>query len=141
MIVHHTKNKGDLGLLKAYADLACKGYLVLHPITEHAPFDMVAYKDGKFIRVQVKYRAANSAGSFQVEMISTWRDNNVTRGKDMDKLQVDVVCAYCPNTDECYYFDPKKNNKTFSIRIEKPKNNQLKGVHLAENFREIPLLS
>ena len=31
---------------------------MLLPLTEHAPFDLVAYKDGRFYRVQVKYRAA-----------------------------------------------------------------------------------
>jgi hypothetical protein len=46
MKIHHTKNKGDLGVLKAQADLYLKGYLVCIPLTEHAPFDVVIYKEG-----------------------------------------------------------------------------------------------
>ena len=42
---HHTKNKGDLGVLKAQVDLHEKGYMILLPQSEHSPFDVVGYKD------------------------------------------------------------------------------------------------
>jgi hypothetical protein len=63
MMNHHTKHKGDLGILKAQVDLYQKGYMILNPATEHAPFDIVIYKDGMFKRVQVKYRELNSKGA------------------------------------------------------------------------------
>lgn len=47
MVRHHTKDKGDLGVAKAHADLAAKGFTVLFPATEHAPFDLVAYAEGQ----------------------------------------------------------------------------------------------
>lgn len=50
-LYHHTKNKGDLGVLKAQVDLHQKGYLILIPHTEQSPFDLVVYKDGYFKRV------------------------------------------------------------------------------------------
>lgn len=59
---HHTKTKGDLGVLKAQVDLCEKGYMILYPHTEHAPFDLVIYKDNQFKRVQVKYRELSSKG-------------------------------------------------------------------------------
>jgi hypothetical protein len=37
MTRHHTKDKGDLGVAKAHADLVAQGYVVLFPATEHAP--------------------------------------------------------------------------------------------------------
>ena len=48
MFSHHTKNKGDFGVLKCQISLYEQGYLVLTPNTEHSPFDLVAYKDGVF---------------------------------------------------------------------------------------------
>jgi hypothetical protein len=54
VIKHHTKVKGDLGVLKAQVSLYEQGYLILQPVTEHAPFDLVAYKDGIFKWIQVK---------------------------------------------------------------------------------------
>lgn len=60
MAHHHTKDKGDLGTAKAHADLVAQGWMVLFAATEHAPFDLVAYRSGQFKRVQVKYRTAVS---------------------------------------------------------------------------------
>ena len=36
LIKHHTKVKGDLGVLKAQVSLYEQGYLILQPVTEHA---------------------------------------------------------------------------------------------------------
>ena len=40
MFIHHTKNKGDFGVLKAKLDLFSKGYLILNPESEHSPFEV-----------------------------------------------------------------------------------------------------
>ena len=65
---HHTKNKGDLGALKAQADVCSQGYTILIPLTEHAPFDFVAYKDNKFLRIQAKYRSVVK-GAITVQLV------------------------------------------------------------------------
>lgn len=135
---HHTKNKGDLGVLKAQLDLCEKGYLILTPHTEHSPFDLVGYKDGKFLRVQVKYRAAKS-DKIEVAFRTSWADKNGTHTQDYDKNEIDVMCVYCPDTDKCYYVNPQDCNKTFNLRLSTPKNNQKNGIHLAENYLQIPL--
>ena len=54
---HHTKNSGDLGVFKVQVDLHEKGYIVSVPLTEHAPFDLVSYKNGSCKTIQVKYRS------------------------------------------------------------------------------------
>lgn len=46
---HHTKEKGDLGVLKAKIALHEQGFMILNPETEHSPFDLVGYKDRKFL--------------------------------------------------------------------------------------------
>ena len=137
MKIHHTKNKGDLGVAKAHCDLVERGYMVLFPTTEHAPFDLVAYDGTKFIRIQVKYRSAVN-GSVQIRLENWWADRNGSHGMPIDKSQVDVFCVYCPDTDRCYYFKPENIKTYFSLRIETPKNNQLKRINLAENFTRVP---
>ncbi len=67
MHLHHTKNKGDIGVLKTCVDLAEQGYLILTPLSEHSPFDIVAYKDKKFLRIQVKYRTLKN-GALQIRL-------------------------------------------------------------------------
>lgn len=138
MILHLTKNKGDLGVLKAQADLAEQGFMILHPLTEHAPFDLVAYKDKHFIRIQVKYRTLSLVGAISVNMKNNWVDKHGIHVKYLDKTQVDIICIYCPDTDKCYYIDPLKYNKSISLRVNAPKNNQKQGVILADDCRRVP---
>lgn len=134
---HHTKNKGDLGVAKAYCDLVEKGYLVLFPSTEHAPFDLVAYDGKRFIRIQVKYRRANR-GVLLVNLVNWWADKNGSHSKQVDKDQVDVFCIYCPDTDKCYYFKAEQVNVSVSLRIELPKNHQMKHINFADDYIGVP---
>ena len=69
--MHHTKERGDLGVLKAQLDLFEQGYSILNPGTEHAPFDLVAYKDCEFKRIQVKYKSADKSGSITVPTLTS----------------------------------------------------------------------
>lgn len=138
---HHTKNKGDLGVLKAQVDLCSKGYVILTPLSEHTPFDIVAYKSGEFIRIQVKYRSVNSKGFIFVRFSSSYSTSKGYYENPIDKNEIDLYCVFCPETDKCYYFDPKKFNSTVNIRINKPLNNQSKNIHYAEDYLMIPAVN
>ncbi|MEH7223047.1 group I intron-associated PD-(D/E)XK endonuclease [Bacillus sp. JJ1566] len=135
---HHTKQKGDLGVLKAQVDLHQKGYMILIPHTEHAAFDLVIYKNQEFKRVQVKYRELNRNGVLEVRFRSSYCNSKGVVTKETNKQEIDVYCIYCPNTDECYYFDPQKGNKSLTLRVDTPKNQQVQNVHLANDYRDLP---
>jgi hypothetical protein len=135
---HHTKEKGDLGVLKAQVSLFEQGYLILQPVTEHAAFDLVAYKDGFFKRVQVKYKSLDKTGALTVHFRSSWADKHGTHLRAVDKQEIDWYCVYCPNTDECYYFDPREFDKSVTLRVEAPKNNQTKNVKFVSDYRRVP---
>ena len=139
-MAHHTKDKGDLGVAKAHADLVARGWLVLFPTTEHAPFDLVAYRDGEFQRVQVKYRSAES-GKLYVQFSSFWADRNGTHIQPIDKAAIDVVCVYCPETDLCYYLDPSRFRAGVTLRVTTARNGQRRGVREASGFVEFPVVS
>ena len=138
MIRHHTKEKGDLGVLKAQVDLYEQGFLFLQPVTEHAPFDLVAYKDGLFKRVQVKYKSVDKTGALTVHFRSCWADKHGTHMLAVNKDEIDLYCIYCPDSDECYYLDPKDYDKSVTLRVEAPKNNQSLNVRLAADYRRVP---
>ncbi|MGW8567236.1 group I intron-associated PD-(D/E)XK endonuclease [Isoptericola sp. NPDC055881] len=138
MAQHHTKDKGDLGVAKAHADLVSQGAVVLFPATEHAPFDLVAYTDGAFCRLQVKYRAAR-AGAITVHFRSVWNDRQGTHVKPTDKDTIDVVCVYCPETDECYYIKPGDYGASVTLRVAPTRNGQRRGVLDAATFRGLPV--
>ncbi len=138
MASHHTKDKGDLGVLKAQVDLFEQGFTILAPLTEHCPFDLVAYGDGEFLRVQVKYRAVDRFGKVGVRFSTCWADRHGTHTSPVDKGEVDLYCIYCPDTDECYYLRPAEFGSNASLRVRAPKNGQTKGVHFAAEFRRVP---
>jgi hypothetical protein len=136
--MHHTKEKGDLGVLKAQLDLFEQGFVILNPVTEHAPFDLVAYRDREFKRIQVKYKSVDKTGALTVHFRSCWTDKNGTHMQQVDKDEVDLYCVYCPETDECYYLDPKDYNRSVTLRVGRPKNNQSTNVRLASDYRGVP---
>lgn len=136
-MAHHTKDKGDLGNLKAQVRFAEEGWMVLNPNTEHAPFDFVAYKDKAFVRVQVKYKKVVK-GSIPVCFRTCWSDKNGTHIKHYDLSEIDVMAIYCPDTDKCYFFKPNPEMKAFTIRVdENSKFNKVK-MHKASDLLKIP---
>ena len=135
---HHTKDKGDVGVAHAIADLADQGFVVLTALCEHAPFDLVAYRDGTFARVQVKYRTLASNGAIKVNFVSSWSDSRGTYHRPIDKQEVDVVCIYCPDTGACYYVDPKAFGMPVSLRISPSGNGQTRNVLIADDYRGVP---
>jgi hypothetical protein len=136
--MHHTKEKGDLGVLKAQVDLFEQGFTIFVPQTEHCPFDLVAYKDGEFHRVQVKYRSIDRFGKIDVKFSTCWTDKHGTHTRPIDKDEIDLYCVYCPESDQCYYLEPGKFGSNASLRVEAPKNGQSKGVNFASDFRRVP---
>jgi hypothetical protein len=138
MIYHHTKNKGDLGVLKVKLDLYLQGFLILVPETEHAPFDLVIYKDGVYKSVQVKFRNLSRNGVLQIPFRSSYSTSKGVMTKFVNKTMIDIYAVYCPQTDSCYYFDPKSYNRCISLRVKTSLNNQQQGIWLADDFKKVP---
>lgn len=109
---------------------------MLFPTTEHAPFDLVAYDDGVFYRVQVKYRSARS-GAVTVQFRGIWADRHGTHIRSMDKQAVDVVCVYCPDTDDCYYVRPSAHGASVTLRLAPSRNGQVTGLVPATACRSL----
>jgi hypothetical protein len=138
MIFHHTKNKGDLGVLKVKLDLFQQDFLILVPETEHSPFDLVIYKGGIFKTVQVKFRNLTKNGILEIPFRSSYSTSRGVKTKPVDKAQINIYAVYCPQTDACYYFNPKHFNKSITLRVKTSLNNQKLKIHSADNFRKVP---
>jgi hypothetical protein len=138
MKAHHTKEKGDLGKLKVKCDLCEKGFLVLDSESEHAPFDLVAYKNKTFKRIQVKYCSAKN-GKITISFRTCWTDKKGTHIQPVDKSEIDVYAMYCPDTKECYYTSIPEGNVTLTFRITSPKNNQKQNIRMSSDFLSFPI--
>ena len=123
---HHTKTKGDLGVIAAQYSLTKQGWLVCLPQTEHSPFDIVVYKDGIFKRIQVKYKKPHN-GCLQYSHCEKYIG------------EVDIICFYNPENEECYFVPLEGNQKCVTIRVTPSRNNQSVGVKLAEDYLLMPL--
>ena len=135
---HHTKDKGDKGTGNVIADLLSKGIQVCLPLSEHLPFDLIAVKeDGTLMRVSVKYRTL-SKGSVMVVFSSSYSDSHGVHTKSVDKSLIDLLAIYCPETSEVYYVIPSHFDRSVTLRIEQPKNNQKKGINLAKDYLIVP---
>lgn len=136
--MHHTKEKGDLGVLKAQVKFAEKGYKILEPKSEHLSFDFVVYKNSIFKRVQVKYRAKKK-GRIHIPFRTSWSDKNGCHNKPINRSEIDIFCIYCPNTDKCYFINLSVENKTeMVLRIDQPRskiNNDR--IHWAKDYEDI----
>ena len=87
----------------------------------------------------MKYRELNARGILEVRFRSSYSTASGVATKEVNKEEIDVYCVYCPQTDCCYYFNPKLFSKSISLRVDSPKNKQEKKLILQviiEKFRE-----
>lgn len=133
---HHTKDKGDIGLACAMADLLKHNIQIALPVSEHLPFDLIAiHPRGDMIKVSVKYRVMSRSGVVRVETRRVWNDRNGTHHRQHRPGDYDSVAIYCPDTDECYYLLASELSPSGrTLRITDPGNNQMFGISLARSF-------
>lgn len=137
--MHHTKTKGDIGVLKVSADLATKGFMILNPATEHAPFDIVIFDGKKFYRVQIKYRRLRKNGIMDLRLGTMWRYKKKLYKRKATKQYIDLAGIYCPQVDKCYYVPSRLFKKIKVLRVLETKNNQNSKVHWAKKFERVPV--
>lgn len=133
--MHHTCSKGDIGVARAIADLTERGYDVLLPVNSTSPFDLVIHQKGSFWRVQVKYVTAVK-GTFTVLSYrkSIWNG----KVKKSRNTEIDLICAFNPDTDKCHYLKPCDTPRCLRIV---PAKSAYKSVHMAANYEHVPDLA
>jgi hypothetical protein len=96
---HHTKDKGDIAAIMAMYNLTEKGYTILSPVvSEHLPFDFIAYKDNISLRIQAKY---SSDGSIRNK--TSWNDKNGNHVKFYNEKDFDYYAIYLPDVKKVIY--------------------------------------
>lgn len=145
--MHHTKDKGDLGLIKVMCDLSEQGFKILTPFSEHLPFDLVAFSpvSGKLYKVQVKYRKL-SKGVVTVPLKTSFLSSEGIVAKRYKDGDFDVIAVYCPDIQSCAYLtsaDTEHLNNSATLRVE-PHKVGVSGVLSVEvkmfsDYSEFPL--
>lgn len=109
-----------------------KGWEVLAPLSAASPFDLVIYRKGKFLRVQVKYRKIVK-GAVDVRVRRAVITQNSTKYRP--NKEVDLICVYVANTSKLYYIPASV--KVTNLRLSPARNCQRDGIVHASRFAEI----
>ncbi|HWA51576.1 MAG TPA: group I intron-associated PD-(D/E)XK endonuclease [Patescibacteria group bacterium] len=128
--MYSTHYKGILGELAFTYHLIEKGFTVLNPINHNSSYDLVIEKNGKFIRIQVKYRVPVK-GVLRVELYRPKKPNFQYFNRE-----VDAMGLYNPLSNKFYLIPLHiiKTTREFWIRVDKPKGKKTKSMHFAEEF-------
>ena len=129
----HKKTKGSIAELAVATRLVKEGWRVLLPYGENTRYDLVAERQGRFVRIQVKY-ATPKAGVLPVNCCSS----NNWSVLPYTPEEIDVIAAY-NSQDERIYFVPVTQlpKGHMKLRLDPPKNNQRAKVRYATQFSEL----
>jgi Holliday junction resolvase-like predicted endonuclease len=129
----NTKNKGKIAELMVSAKLMEFGWTILNPLCEHTRYDIAAEKNGKFIRVQVKY-VTPSKGTLSINCKSSNNWSTLTYTPE----EIDIIAAF-DSTNHKIYFIPasKLNTSSLKLRIKPSKNKQQKKINFAREFETL----
>jgi hypothetical protein len=136
---HHTKDKGDLAVAKVLSHLLEHDIRACLPLSEHLPFDFIAVMPDMqtLVRVQVKYRKANSEGIVPVSFRANYYDSKKIYSKRVDLDRIDVYAVYTPDSDQILYLrvnEIPNNSVEIYLRIAPTKNAQSKNVRFAADY-------
>ncbi len=115
------------------AALIRNGYRLLIPYGDNARYDVVIENgDGVFSRVQVKTgRLERGMIEFNGYSSHSHRGGASTR---VYRGEVDFFGVYCPQVDRCFLVPASEVNTHGCLRIEPPRNGQMKKIRWAKNY-------
>jgi hypothetical protein len=130
-IMTQKKQLAKEGELRFAAEFLRKGWQVFLPYGDDSPVDLLIEKEGKFKRVQVKAtRPIDGAIHCRLKSSNNWQVKKYT------KKETDYFAIYDYENKKGYLVEIEDIEGMTEplLRLEKPKNNQTKGIRLAENY-------
>jgi|SRR6185369_4026822 len=128
----HTKRKGNIGQLAMALFLAKHQYSVFTEQGDISKIDVIAEKDGKVLRFQCK-SATPKNGVLSLPL----KKSGPNYVHYYDAKDFDYFSLYDLENGSLYLIQSNVLNECrneFYLRLEKPKNNQAKGINLASDF-------
>ena len=130
----HKKNKGTIAEFHVCADLVRQGWYVLLPYGENQRYDVVAEKEGRFLRIQVKYVTPKD-GRLNINC----RSSNNWSTESYTPDQIDLIAAFNPQDHRVYYVPVSEIRKTqMVLRLKPARNAQKKKIRYAKDFDKFP---
>ncbi|MBI3241916.1 MAG: hypothetical protein HYZ49_06450 [Chloroflexi bacterium] len=129
--MRNTSSIGQIGEVAVMQKLIEAGWQVLIPYGNSAPYDLVAEKDGRMIRLQI--RTTHAKGNFI--SINCRAKNNRVR---FQPGQFEFLVVYELDSETAFVVPAVevKGKAVFHIRLLPSRSGQVRGTHPAEEYRE-----
>ena len=134
MEILHSKQLGEIGVLRVAAHLISKGYSVFSELGDLSRVDLIVLVDKRPLKIQVKTRNIKD-GIVAVDSRKSGPGYSYRYQPD----DVDVFAIYVPQRDLILFLNVEevlKAKGVMVIRMHKTKNNQHKGVNWYENYTD-----
>jgi PD-(D/E)XK endonuclease len=135
------KGKGDLAELKVATDLRARGYKVAFPYGEDWDYDLILRReDGALERVQVKYACSDGRVILVRPRSHSLTNGKVRSTKRYTSAMIDWLAIWDAAVDRCFYVPAAELGTgmfELCLRLTPARNNQLRGIRLAERYATI----
>lgn len=138
----HTKAKGNVGELAVAKDLTARGYSVFVELGDLSKIDLIAVKEEKLIRIQVKTVWDSSDGAVGI----TSKSSGPGYKYYYTSRDIDIIAVYVADRDDIIYaniaeIDGSQEGKHGKVlRYTPTKNNQTKGVLMVEEYKKTMMI-
>lgn len=129
----HSKQKGNIGVAATVLALQKQGLSVFSELGDYSRIDLIAEYNGILKSIQVKY-AKNDNDTITLPLRKCGPNGYSYTYKTSD---IDWFALYDPKSENVYWVksdEALSHRNVFTLRTDKPKNNQSKNVNLAENY-------
>jgi hypothetical protein len=122
------------------ADLMRRGYKIAFPYGEDWDYDLIACREERLERVQVKYSCSDGE-VIRVKCFSHSLTNGKVRStKRYTAKTIDWLAIYDPTSDLCYYVPASELGSGMSVlhlRLCDARNNQRIGIRFAGDYVDL----
>lgn len=134
------KRKGDLAELKVAADLITRGCRLSIPFGEDCDYDLIADRNGRLHRVQVKYTESDGCVITLRCRSHSLTKGRVRRTKQYTPKMVDWIAVYDRTSDRCYYCPSSElgslGRSVLHLRLTPARNGQRQGIRNAYKYTD-----
>jgi len=129
----HSKQKGNIAFSSVVLELQKHCFNVFTEVGDYSRVDIIAEKDCKLVKIQVKY-AHDENGHMDLALEKSGPNGYRYTYTEKD---VDWFAIYSPSTEKIAWVSAEeacKQKRQFNIRLIPPKNKQIAGIHLIEDY-------
>jgi len=131
--LHNKKQLGEIGERIAVGELSKYGLDILLPMSDNLPYDFVIFYNNKFYKCQVK-TSTEITDSEALRFSLTSNNWQTKETKEYTANEVDIFILCDLETIYLFSYEEVNGKKNIYLRKTLPKNGQIKGIILAEDY-------